>query len=598
MGKYKKYAKIEQNLNQSNKFSSNNYSDNDYNQNSKMTNKKRENNNKNEFHNLTNGKYSKKDENSFSVILFEIFDAIKYFFIMCKNYIIPRGITCKVFICFLILEIFFQGIIIYIIKSVLFTLNKYFSISTSFSNMYIYNISYIQMIYIFICEGLLVFRFIHIKIYIFKKVNWLINVLTCIIIIINTIEISELNYKVYRFNLQNNEFFLYSNDNNNQIVNKYINLYVNKNEDFEKYELCYEMKSNSFNKDKNKKKILNLNWVFDEHLNLYIGCKNLSLSNKPHLFFNCKNKVDANNAPNYCVSSAYRRKRFYSHLKIAIFEVIILFLWNVYNYFSIELIYHYYPFLKNNNKSSNQNDCIKKNNIDYNNYNNNQNIYNKKNITNQTITYKDINDKEVYEDEYEEEDEYEDEEEENINNKEDYQSESNVRQFKRRKISKRKMKTYKKKRKKNKYKEEIKNRNKYFDEEILNKDYFDNNEDNNDDDSSDKNDEEDEECFKTPKNNFKNKVSNKDEKKDESDDDDDEEEEEDDEEEDDDEDDQDFITKRDKIEELRKIYLKNIRNYQYFQKFYNFLFGNYINWIKNKFHQTLIDIDKNISEDE
>jgi hypothetical protein len=346
-----------------------------------------------------------------------------------------------------------------------------------------------------------------------------------------------------------------------------------------------------------KQKFPNFHWNSDDNSNLYIGCKNYSLlqnnQNLLFLLFNCKNIVDDNNAPNYCVSSIFRRKKFYSQIKIAIFEVIILLLWNLYNYFSIELIYQYFPFLKktNNSNNINQNDFSKKMNKD----DNNQNTYQKSN-NNQTITYKDINDKEIYDDNdiYEEEDEYEDEEEDNTINKEEYQKEDNFRQYKRRKISKKKMKTYKKKRKKNKYKEEIKNRNKYFDEEILNKDYFDNNEDNNDDDSSEKNNEEDEELLKINKNNFRNKEENKVEEKDDADNNDEEE----DEEEEDDDDNQDYVTNRDKPEELRKKYLKRIRDYQYLQKIYSFLFGNYIDWVKNKIHHILIEIDKNINEEE
>ena len=581
MGKYKKYAKIEKNSDQSNKISSNNSSNNNYNQNYKMMNKNSEINNKNELYNLRNRNYLKRDENSFTNVLWEIFDAMKYFFIMCKNFIVPTGITFKIFISFLILEILYQGIIIYIIKTVLFSSNKYFSIWKAFTNMYIYVMSYIQMFYIFLCEGLLIFRFINTKIYIFKKLNWLINILTCIIIILNTAAIKELNSKVYKFNVNNNDLHLYNkNQYKEGLVKEYINLYVNKNDDFENYEVCYEIKNNPILYDKiNNKKISNYQWNFDNNLNAYIGCKNFSFpkneDHKPNIYFNCQNKVDTNNASNFCVSSKYRRKRFYSHLKIAILEIIILLLWNLYNYISIRLIYHYYPFLKDENNS--QNNLI--NNKNYNN-----NLYKK---NNQTVTYRDINDEEIYDgNNTDEEDEYEDEEE-NINKNEEYQKENNIRGFKRRKISKKKMKTYKKRRK-NRYKEEI-NKNKYFDEEILSKEYYDNNEDNNDDDSDKNDNEEDEYYFKINKKS--NEANNgEDEEKDESDNDEEDEEEED--------DSQDFIARKDKIEEFRKIYLKKIKEHQYLEKAYDHLFGKYVNWIKNKIHQILIESDKNINEEE
>ena len=380
MGKYKKYAKIEQNCGQPNNISSNNTNTNNSIQNNKTINKRREITNKNELNNFKDRNYIKKDENPISKILWEIYDAMKYFFIMCKNFILPSGISFKIFASFLILELLYQGIIIYIIKSVLFSLNKYFSIWTGLTNMFIYIISYVQMIYIFICEGLLIFRFIHLKIYIFKKLNWLINILTCIIIILNAISINEIYSKVYKFYSKSNNLHLDNNNIKENLVNEYINLYVNKNEDYEYYELCYEIKFNYFIFEKIKNKIPNYRWHFDNNSKHYIGCKNFSLAKNPffdnsqkyNLYFNCQNKFDTNTAPNFCVSSKYRQKRFYSQLKIAIFEVMILILWNLYNYFSIELIYHYYPFLKNN--SNDENNCIKKINNNYNNdykYNNN-----------------------------------------------------------------------------------------------------------------------------------------------------------------------------------------------------------------------------------
>ncbi len=606
MGKYKKYAKTEQSLDQPNKVSANNSNNNNFNQSNKNKNKKLEFNNKNDLYKLNNGNYIKSDENSLSEILGEIWVAMKDFFIMCKDFLIPSGISFKIFSYFLVLELLYQGIIIYLINFVLSTLNKYFSIWQKTTNMYIYIISYVQMFYIFICEGLLIFRFIHFKIFIFKKLNWIINILTYIIIILNTISINELNNKIYRFYGKNNDINLFNSINfKDNLVNEYVNLYVSKDEDFEEYELCYEMKFNDILFEKIKNKIQNYHWHYDINSNLYIICKNFSIFNKPiygkeyklNLFFNCQNKFDTNNAPNFCVSSKYRQKRFYAHLKIAFFEIIILILWNLYNYFSIKFIYHYFPILKNNGKTN----IYKQNNIK----NNDKNIY--KNTINKTITYKDINDVkdgEIYESDYtEEEEENEpDEEEENTRKNEEYNKNNNVKEFKMRKISKKKWKTYKK-RKKNRYKEEkAKNKNKYFDEGILSKDFYEKNEDNNDD-FSDKNDDEDEDYLKINKSEFvnkdKNEMNEKEEVDEENEDDEEEEEEdEDEEEEEDDEDTDDFVVKTDKLDEIRKTYLKKVRKYQYLETIYNFLIGNYINWIKYKFHQILLEIDKNLSDEE
>ena len=605
MGKYKKYAKTEQSLERPNKVSENNSNTSNFNQSNKTKNKKLEFNNKNELYKLNNGNNIKADENSLSEILWEIWDAMKYFLLMCKDFLIPSGLPFKIFGSFVILELIYQGIIIYIINHVLSALNKYFSIWQKTTNMYIYVISYAQMFYIFICEGLLIFRFIHFKVFIFQKINWLINILTCIIIILNTISINELNNKIYRFYGKNSDMNLLNNkiirDN---IVNEYINLYVNKDDDFEQYELCYEMKFNDVLFEKIKNKILNYQWHFDMNSNLYILCKNFSILNKPNYgkeykpnsLFNCQNKFDNNKAPNYCVSTKYRQKRFYAHLKIAFFEIIILILWNLYNYFSIKFIYHYFPTIKNNGKS---NLCRQNNFI-----NTDKNMY--KNNINKTVTYKDINDVkdgEVYESDNTEEEE-ENDPEEYVGNGRKIQDNknNNVKEFKVRKISKKKWKTYKKKRKNRYNKEEkIKNKNKYFDEGILSKDFYEKNEDNNDD-SSDKNDDEDEDYLKINKNDFiKNEANEKEEDDDEDDDEDgDEEEEEDDEEEEEEEDDNDnYMVKRNKLDEIRKIYLKKVRKYQYVETVYNFLVGNYIRWIKNKFHQILLDMDRElINEDE
>ena len=605
MGKYKKYAKTEQSLERPNKVSENNSNTSNFNQCNKTKNKKLEFNNKNELYKLNNGNNIKADENSLSEILWEIWDAMKYFLLMCKDFLIPSGLPFKIFGSFVILELIYQGIIIYIINHVLSALSKYFSIWQKTTNMYIYAISYAQMFYIFICEGLLIFRFIHFKVFIFQKINWLINILTCIIIILNTISINELNNKIYRFYGKNSDMNLLNNkiirDN---IVNEYINLYVNKDDDFEQYELCYEMKFNDVLFQKIKNKILNYQWHFDMNSNLYILCKNFSILNKPiygkeykpNSLFNCQNKFDTNNAPNYCVSTKYRQKRFYAHLKIAFFEIIILILWNLYNYFSIKFIYHYFPTIKSNGKS---NLCRQNNFI-----NTDKNMY--KNNINKTVTYKDINDVkdgEVYEsDNTEEEEENEPEEYDGNGRKSQDNKNDNVKEFKVRKISKKKWKTYKKKRKNRYNKEEkIKNKNKYFDEGILSKEFYEKNEDNNDD-SSDKNDDEDEAYLKINKNDFIKNESNEKEEDDDDDDeedDDEEEEEEDDEEEDEGDDNDSYMVKRNKLDEIRKIYLKKVRKYQYTETVYNYLVGNYIRWIKDKFHQILLDMDKNlIDEDE
>lgn len=60
----------------------------------------------------------------------------------------------------------------------------------------------------------------------------------------------------------------------------------------------------------------------------------------------------------------------------------------------------------------------------------------------------------------------------------------------------------------------------------------------------------------------------------------------------------DYIAKKDKIYEIKKIYLQKIRDYQYLQKLFDFIFGKYIKIVKEKIHQICLEIDKNLSEEE
>ena len=458
MGKYKKYAKSAQSNVQSNENASNELPNGT---------------NNNDYNNIKKRNNQKLEENSISVILWEIFDAAKYFFIMCKNFLIPQGIPFKIFASFLILEILYQGITIYLIKSVSHLLEEYFAIWNNFIHIYIYIISNVQMIYIFICEGLLIFRFIHLKIYLYKKFNWLLNMLSFIIIIFNIFEIKDLNYKVHRFYTKNLDNFASRNKIiKDYIVNEYINLHINRNEDYQHYELCYELKANLNVINNIRTQFPNIKWNYNTYNDIYTGCRNLTFQNESlfetnsnNYFFKCNNKIDINIAPNVCVSSKYRQKRFYAQIKMFLYEIIILILWNLYNTFSVRIIYKYYPNLKNDKPFYEENENYSKKNI----YNKNQN---------RIVTFKDINDKELNNnennEEEEEEEEYEEEEEEEKEEKE----KNNIKEvgfekvFKMRKISKKRMKTYKKKKKK-KYKEDIfKNKNIYFDDEILNLEYY------------------------------------------------------------------------------------------------------------------------------
>ena len=623
MGKHRNYGKTDQNNEQSNKSSSNESVNNNNNHGNKISNNGTEINNKNDLLFSKDKNNLKKDESSISTILFEILDAARYFFIMCKNFLIPSGIPFKIFASFLLLEILYQGITIYLIKSVNHLLEELFAIWNNFIHIYIYIVSNIQMIYIFICEGLLIFRFIHLKIYLFKKFNWLINILSFIIIIFNLFEIKDLNYKIHRFYTKNLDNFASKNkiikDN---IINEYINLHINRNEDFQHYEFCYELKTDINIISQIKNQFPNIKWSYNTYTDIYTGCRNLTFQNETLLeinsnnfFFKCDNKIDINTAPNVCVSSKYRQKRFYAQIRMALYEILILILWNLYNAFSIRIIYKYYPNLKSE----------KTNYSEYDNYSRkNQNSHNNK-YPNQTITFKDINDKEINnvdnreEEEEEDEDEYEEEDEESIKKEEKNQKDGFVKVFKMRKISKRKMKNYKKKNKKRYKEENMKNKNIYFDDEILNLNYF-NAKFDNDEDSLNNNEDEKEEYFiKNNKlnekdENKKKKSDNKDKNKIKSDSDSDSDSDTDSETESDDSNDDNNSAEQleendEDIEDnnmeqihllnsLKRKVFENIEKYQWGRRLWKFLSDKITNMLKNKIRYIFLNLDKNLREKE
>ena len=592
MGKYKKYAKSAQSNVQSNENASNELPNGT---------------NNNDYNNIKKRNSQKLDENSISVILWEIFDAAKYFFIMCKNFLIPQGIPFKIFASFLILEILYQGITIYLIKSVSHLLEEYFAIWNNFIHIYIYIISNVQMIYIFICEGLLIFRFIHLKIYLYKKFNWLLNMLSFIIIIFKIFEIKDLNYKVHRFYTKNLDNFASRNKIiKDYIVNEYINLHINRNEDYQHYELCYELKANLNVIYNIRSQFPNIKWNYNTYNDIYTGCRNLTFQNESlfetnsnNYFFKCNNKIDINIAPNVCVSSKYRQKRFYAQIKMFLYEIIILILWNLYNTFSVRIIYKYYPNLKNDKPFYEENENYSKKNI----YNKNQN---------RIVTFKDINDKELNNnennEEEEEEEEYEEEEEEEKEEKE----KNNIKEvgfekvFKMRKISKKRMKTYKKKKKK-KYKEDIfKNKNIYFDDEILNLEYYEGKIDFQDDPLINKEEEKDEKYISynikyennknsdeinSPNNYDNNDINNFEENENE---------------------DLDnkmkennqskeqlsLIEQLDIVNTIKNNIFIRVEQFQWWRRLWKFLFEKYILNLKYKIRQIFIKIDKNIKKNE
>ena len=288
---------------------------------------------------------------------------------------------------------------------------------------------------------------------------------------------------------------------------------------------------------------------------------------------------------------------------MAIYEIIILILWNLYNSFSVRIIYKYYPNLNSDKQYYSEHDSYSRK-------------YQSNKGQNPTVTFKDINDGELnnnenYEEEEEEEEEFEEEEEE--------EKEKNVKGvgiekvFKMRKISKRKMKTYKKKKKK-KYKEENdKNKNIYFDDDILNLEYYENKNDFQDDPNIDKEEEKDEKYFndnykaldENNNENFKLKLDNKKtedsdeyDESDSSDDDDDDDIEKKIEEDAKEEEDLSYIEQIDILNSLKNKIFLNVEKFQLWRRFWKFLFGKYILKLKYKIRHIFMKIDKSINKKE
>jgi hypothetical protein len=398
------------------------------------------------------------------------------------------------------------------------------------------------------------------------------------------------------------------------MINEYINLIINRHDDFQHYEFCYELKGDIDVINKIKIQFPKMKWTYNTYSNIFTGCRNLTFQNESLLeinsnnfFFKCDNKIDKNTAPNMCVSSKYRQKRFYAQIRMALYEILILILWNLYNAFSIRIIYRYYPNLKSE----------KSNYSEYDNYSRkNQSSHNNK-YQSQTVTFKDINDKEINEDheEEEEEEEYEEEDEESVKKEEKIHKDGLVRVFKMRKISKRKMKTYKKKNKKRYKEENAKNKNIYFDDEILNLNFFDAKFEN-DEESNNNNEDEKEEYYFIQNNKYekenknKKKPDNKDKNKEQSDSDSDSDLDSDTEsdysyednnsgeqgEESDEDVEDNNMEQIHLINSFKRRIFENIEKYQWMRRFWKFISDRFFIILRNKFRNLLLNMDKNLKE--
>ena len=596
MRKYKKYGKTEQNNDQSinNSFSDSN--NNNSNQNKNISN----------THSECNPKKRnslKKDENSIFLIFGEILAAAKDFFMICINYFVPDGIPYKIIVIFFIIEIIYQGIIIYLLQTISHLLKEFFYVWNNFIYSYIYITSSVQRYYILTCEGLLLSRYANIKIYIYKSFNWVLNILGAITILFNIYEMKELNFKIHGFVVQGfTDKIVNPNINYKDfIISEYVYIYIKKEDDLAAYKYCFEMEKYLKIKNIIQKSNPELFWDDDTKPNLYRACCFLNTNNESYFrtdsynnFFLCENKEDIKTASNPCVSSIYRQKRFNAHLKIAVYECVILILWNLYNFIYLRIINKHFPDLNLDTEDFSENEK-------------NKNSHNNKN-QNKIITFKDINGKEINdnnnEEEEEEDDNEYDEEEDDIKKGENNQKETNVKEFKIRKISKRKMKNYKKKKKK-RYKEETnkKNKNDYFDEDILNLDYFDNKFIEQEEEYLINNDQDEQEDEFMIINNELNNKKNKDNKSDyytENEIDDNLENDIDDKQEEGEqrggENEIDYFERISMRNSLKKKIFENIEKYQLLRRIWKSFFDKYFHRLKNKIMYLFIEINKNMKE--
>ena len=144
----------------------------------------------------------------------------------------------------------------------------------------------------------------------------LFKILCAVIIIFNILSLIDLKNDKYSFQIQNFEIKKLAKYKQ-YFKRNYVNLYLSKDYDVDKYELCFDMKyPNNFSEILQNDPPYSL-WKFQKKKDYFIGCRNISFKDNPSIdknnplsFFKCDVNNKINILPNYCISAENRSKKY------------------------------------------------------------------------------------------------------------------------------------------------------------------------------------------------------------------------------------------------------------------------------------------------
>ena len=371
----------------------------------------------------------KKINFPFGFFIFFLVSIIKYLYYLSAILVLKiyyqlkiDEITHKGYLLFFILDTLLNGgSIYYIIYSLIKFYDLYSPLNQEWAYIYIWIICCFQLLFLFTSIILFFMKYIYIKLFLISKFKILFIILCIVIILSNFFSLNCLDNDKYSFQIENFELKKLSGYKE-YFKRNYLNLYLNKEYDFNEYELCFEMKYNNFT-ELIKEETLYSIWKFEQKDKYFIGCRNVSFKENPSIdknnplsFFKCDINNKINILPNYCISAEIRKKKYNFIYKLNIFQILLLISFFIYEKICNYIFYKYHLY----------------------------------NISKEY--YEDLQEKNENEDggegEEEEdgdEDDDEGEEEEDDEEEEEVEEKIKFRSYKYRKISKKKKKYYKKK---------------------------------------------------------------------------------------------------------------------------------------------------------
>lgn len=314
----------------------------------------------------------------------------------------------------------------------IYSLVKFYDLHSPFnqewSYIYIWIISSIQLLFFFSSIVLFLLKYIYIKLFFISKFKMLFKILCAVIIIFNILSLIDLKNDKYSFQIQNFEIKKLAKYKQ-YFKRNYVNLYLSKDYDVDKYELCFDMKyPNNFSEILQNDPPYSL-WKFQKKKDYFIGCRNISFKDNPSIdkknplsFFKCDVNNKINILPNYCISAENRSKKYNFIYKFNIFQFFLLISFYIYGKFC-DYFFKKYFYLSLSKENADETE--------------------EKNGDGEEVE----EENEGGEEEDDEGEDEEDDEEEEQEDQEEVEENYNWRRNKYRKISKKKMKYYKKKQK-------------------------------------------------------------------------------------------------------------------------------------------------------